>query len=166
MSPAVPFQPGTPTTTARDGPCKGPHVRYINCWPSEVSQLGGPSLQRGGPNRRATTGPCRCAHDATVTATASTKTRAVARHARWRSRPYDAPRTAFSKTILTQHGHFPLNGPLSNGPGIPRRLRAVRCFEGNHTFKTARLTGATRKLTSTPKECKSVLNVSSRSLYL
>ena len=52
-----PIPTGAPTMTARADPIAGPHVRYISCRPSEVLQLGGPSLQSAGPNRR-TTGAC------------------------------------------------------------------------------------------------------------
>ena len=78
MSPAVPFHPGTATTIARGSPCLGPHERYINWRPSDVSQLGGPSWHNAGPKRRGrrTLG---WAHEAMVNAVARTSVKA-ARH--------------------------------------------------------------------------------------
>src|SRR5262245_39460663 len=115
MSPAVPFQPGTPTMTARADLCEGPHVRYISWRPSEVFQLGGPSLQRAGPNRRTTGGVCGAQESnpkARSGATAWTSKHQLRKH-----RDIGALRRTSRFTILTPLGYFPLNGALSNdGP--------------------------------------------------
>ena len=71
MSPAVPFHPNAPTMTARADPIAGPHVRYISCRPSEVLQLGGPSLQSAGPNRRTTRACCGAQETKRITSNAS-----------------------------------------------------------------------------------------------
>lgn len=78
MSPAVPFQPGTPTMTARGLSCAGPHVRYINWRPSEADHAGGPSLHSEGPGGR-TTGFSLGAHAAKATPIASARIRVAAR---------------------------------------------------------------------------------------
>ena len=99
-----PIPPNAPTMTARADPIAGPHVRYISCRPSEVLQLGGPSLQSAGPNRRTTRACCGAQETKRITSNASAGTSAPS--------PAEAARRAaadFWDHDLTPVGYLPLD---------------------------------------------------------
>ena len=101
-----PIPPGYPTMTARADPIAGPHVRYISCRPSEVLQLGGPSLQSAGPNRRTTRACCGAQETKRITSNASA---GIPLHRlRQRASPGVLRRTS-GFTILTPVGYLPLD---------------------------------------------------------
>ena len=105
MSPAVPFQPGIPTTIARTPFCAGPQVRYMIRRPSEVRHAGGPSLHIAGPSRR-TTGGSREAHAARAAPIARAKVHAAKRRVELRLLSAVPPSAAFRRTVFTELGHF------------------------------------------------------------
>lgn len=126
MSPAVPFQPGIPTTIARTPFCAGPHVRYMIRRPSDARHAGGPSLHIAGPSRRVT-GGSREAHAPRAAPSARAKVHAIKRRVKLRLLPAVPPSAAFRR-VFTELGHFSPEPRFVNALRRQFHKRTVRAF--------------------------------------